>query len=70
MENLLKIWEIANVSISDVIQILDVDDYILFDEIFIKPKVFKVVMTILFVCCFLSSFVGNFRTLIIIIIQK
>ena len=57
-------------SIYDVIQVLGVDDYILLDDIVIKPRIFKVVMTILFVSCFLWSLVGNLRTLIAIIAQR
>ena len=66
----LKIWEIANVSISDVIQVLDVDDYILLDNIFIQPKIFRVMTTILFVVCCVWSLVGNIRTIMVIITQK
>ena len=68
--NGLKIWEISDVTISDVVRALAVDDYILLNDIIVVPNVFKLVMAILFVSCFLWSLMANLRTLMTILIQK
>lgn len=64
------VWELSDVNISDIVDVLGLDGYVALSDVIVLPVWFKVSMTVLFVGCLIWASISNVRMLVAIGIRR